>query len=526
METFNKKIKDLGDLIEKYHKLIFWLIFILALILNTYKLGKIPEGVNCDEAGMTIDANDIANYGTDRFLNHNPVYLTNYGDGQSVLYAYLTAILIKIFGTYNLVIIRIPALILSMIEVVVCYLLVKEFKSKKMALCFMLMVTISPWHIMKSRWALDCNLFSPMQLISVYALIKAIKAENKKILRYVIAGLLFGITLYSYAISYIAIPIFLLIMLIYLSRKKLVKTKEIIVFAIPLIIFAIPLILVQMVQKGWINEIHSFITIPKLFRYRIGELDITKFWSNWGTLKYGLFCDSLPFNSINGFGTLYYLGTILMIYGIIVTTMNLKQILRDSKLNLDAIMLFLFISNIVIACLIEINTGRINGIFIYAIYFEIVSLKFMFNYFKPGFLILLILYYIMFISFSVNYFVINQKKYVYTFSNGATEAFEYINSKYPNKKIYGEMIRYTFDLYANPISPTEFNKSVVYNKGKTGVLGYNNYICIGPISRENTIDQDAIYITVDRATIEELKNKYCFKEKIFGYTHVLAKELE
>ena len=72
-------------------------------------------------------------------------------------------------------------------------------------------------------------------------------------------------------------------------------------------------------------------------------------------------------------------------------------------------MLFLFISNIVIACLIEINTGRINGIFIYAIYFEIVSLKFMFNYFKPGFLILLILYYIMFISFSVNYFVINQK---------------------------------------------------------------------------------------------------------------------
>ena len=149
-----------------------------------------------------------------------------------------------------MIIIRIPALILSMIEVVVCYLLVKEFKSKKMALLFMLMVTISPWHIMKSRWALDCNLFSPMQLISVYALIKAIKAEDKKTLKYVIAGLLFGVTLYSYAISYIAIPIFLLIMLSYSIKKKLVKTKEIIVFTIPLIIFAIPLILVQMVQKG------------------------------------------------------------------------------------------------------------------------------------------------------------------------------------------------------------------------------------------------------------------------------------
>ena len=88
------------------------------------------------------------------------------------------------------------------------------------------------------------------------------------------------------------------------------------------------------------------------------------------------------------------------------------------------------------------------------------------------------------------------------------------------------MIRYTFDLYANPISPTEFNKSVVYNKGKTGVLGYNNYICIEPISRESTIDQDAIYITIYDEAIERLKNEYGFKEKIFGYTHVLAKELE
>ena len=26
MEIFNKKIKEIGDLIEKYHKLIFWLI--------------------------------------------------------------------------------------------------------------------------------------------------------------------------------------------------------------------------------------------------------------------------------------------------------------------------------------------------------------------------------------------------------------------------------------------------------------------------------------------------------------------
>ena len=191
-------------------------------------------------------------------------------------------------------------------------------------------------------------------------------------------------------------------------------------------------------------------------------------------------------------------------------------------------MLFLFISNIAIACLTEINTNKINGIFIYATYFEIVSLKFMFNYFKLGFFILLILYYILFIMFTVNYFyfVADQKNYVHTFSNGATEAFEYVNSKYPDKMIYGEGILYTFDLYTNPISPTEFNKNIVYEKGHTGVLGYNNYLRISPISKESKIDQDAIYITIYNKTIEKLKNEYDFKEKIFGYTHVLAKELE
>ena len=132
----------------------------------------------------------------------------------------------------------------------------------------------------------------------------------------------------------------------------------------------------------------------------------------------------------------------------------------------------------------------------------------------------------MFISFSVDFFVNYQKIYVPTFSNGATEAFEYINSKYPNKKIYGEGIEYTYDLYTNPISPTELNKSIVYEKGHTGVLGYNNYLRTARISRESTIDQDAIYLTIYNETIERLKNEYGFKEKIFGYTHVLAKELE
>ena len=49
------------------------------------------------------------------------------------MYAYFASLFIKIFGTYNTLIVRIPALIFSVIEVIVAYLLIKEFKSKDYA---------------------------------------------------------------------------------------------------------------------------------------------------------------------------------------------------------------------------------------------------------------------------------------------------------------------------------------------------------------------------------------------------------
>ena len=67
------------------------------------------------------DAYCIANYGTDRYGNSNPVYMINYGGGQSALYTYLAAILIKVFG-YSLTVIRIPALVFSIIYLIFAFL--------------------------------------------------------------------------------------------------------------------------------------------------------------------------------------------------------------------------------------------------------------------------------------------------------------------------------------------------------------------------------------------------------------------
>ena len=59
--------------------------------------------------------------------------MINYGGGQSALYTYLAALLIKIFG-FSLTVIRLPALIFSILYMVFGFLLTKDLKNKKLAI--------------------------------------------------------------------------------------------------------------------------------------------------------------------------------------------------------------------------------------------------------------------------------------------------------------------------------------------------------------------------------------------------------
>ena len=229
---------------EKIYYIILIIIFLVGIISRAIKFGELPKGLNVDEAGILYDAYCIADYGTDRFNNAYPVYMINFGGGQSALYTYIAAILFKIFGI-SLTVVKIPALVFSILFMIFGFLITKDFKNKKLAILVEFLIVIAPWHFMQSRWALDCNLMSSMLLMSIYTLIKA----KSKIL-YFISGVLFGISLYTYALSYIVIPIILLLLLGYMLYIKKIKLFDIIVFGIPLAIIATPLILYILVNIG------------------------------------------------------------------------------------------------------------------------------------------------------------------------------------------------------------------------------------------------------------------------------------
>ena len=134
-------------IINNKAKLIFCIILAIAIFTRLYKIDTIPHGINVDEAGMAYDAYCLANYGTDRYLNHNPVYLINFGGGQSAMYAYIASAFIKIFG-FSIITIRFPAFFLGIIAIVLSYFMVKDKLGEKFALGFMLLITICPRHKM------------------------------------------------------------------------------------------------------------------------------------------------------------------------------------------------------------------------------------------------------------------------------------------------------------------------------------------------------------------------------------------
>ena len=209
---------------EFIYNFLVIVLFCLSGFLMLYKLGDIPKGIHVDEAGSYYDALCLVRYGVDRFLYHNPVYFINYGGGMNALYTYLATISFRLFGN-SIWSFRLVAVFVSFISYICYYKMVRIYKSRTFSIFVLLFLTILPVYIMKSRWGLESYLLNPMIIISLYFYFIAI--EKKKNIWFLVCGILFGISLYTYAISYLIIPLFLVISVIYLIMKKEINISNV-----------------------------------------------------------------------------------------------------------------------------------------------------------------------------------------------------------------------------------------------------------------------------------------------------------
>lgn len=332
-EISNKK-KTLNyeiSISDNMYNIIFGVAILVALFIRIYKFGSVPGGFNQDGAMAAVDAKALADYGTDRYGMRFPVHLTAWGYGQmSALLSYLMALFIKLFGLSPITA-RLPQLIMSVAGMVCLCLFVKDVFGKKAALVAAIFVAINPWHILQSRWALDCNLYPHFFIIGVYLLNKGL---SKRVYIY-LSMASFGLCMYCYGISIYTMPLFLAAACIYLLVSKRITVKDMLICAGVYLLIAWPFILTMAINFFKLDTIETpLFTIP-YFANSVRSSDILFFSDNIGEQLIAnikslvnttlLQKKDLPWNDVENFGTMYLFTMPFAIIGLVFLIKNYNK---------------------------------------------------------------------------------------------------------------------------------------------------------------------------------------------------------
>lgn len=401
---------------SKRENIIFWIIVIIGIIVRIYRFPLALQEMNSDEIMTALNAESIANTGKELGGISFPVYLQGWG-GQSVTLLYLMAFTIKLLGT-SLFAVRLPMLIISIISIFVFYDLIKKITgNKNIALIGLALISISPWHILQSIWALDCNMFPHFLLFAMDLFYTGIK-KQKNILLY-ISMLFFAISLYCYGVAIYFVPLFLLIMAIYLLKNKNITIKPLIICIGIFLIVSMPII--TMFAINVLNIQHSiklgYITIPyyeNLSRTKdmifFSPNKIEQLFKNINSTIKVIFLqnDGAEWNAPKLFGTIYKITIIFSIIGLFKIIKTMKN---QKNITSFILIIWLCISLLTGVVINQSNINRLNSIWyvliilgsigIHYIY-EIIKYKIIYKY---SILILYIIIFILFISYFYGYYL-------------------------------------------------------------------------------------------------------------------------
>ncbi len=504
-----EKKSNLDDFFNQHDKKI-WIIFAIVFFISiVYKFGELPTYLGVDEAGGAYDAMNIARYGVDRYLNSFPVYLINFGGGQSVLYCYLTAICIKLFGA-NIISYRLPMLVVYFIAMISSYLFVSKCKDKKTALLFTFCILTCPWNVVNTRQALDCNLYAGMFMLDLFLMNIA-----RKNYQYILAGISVGITLYTYSLSWISLPIFLLVWCIYMLYLKKLTWKHLVLFALPITLLAAPLIYFLLVNYNIVPETQiGIFTIPKLYEFRANEIAISNIW-NYGldSLKTIFLCQN----------TVYPLYLFLFLIGYFFSVIQAIKSIRKKEYHINAVMVIAFSTILLGSLLSHITTpNKANVLYFPILYFVSIAILKLFEKTKILFILTIFIICILFIHFEYQYYT-NDAYHISSIVYEDNSFYEVTkkleeNEQTKNKQKHVITIKsclYIYQLLVNEISPYEYQNSFtqeIYGPSIfiTQVQNYHYYhyrIHRTKFLQEALQEKDAIFIISDvLTTLLEDKN--------------------
>lgn len=354
-----------GMSMSRHTYMLFFVASVLvAFAVRIYQFGSVPGGFNQDGAMAAVDAKALASYGTDRYGMHFPVHLTAWGYGQmSALLSYLIIPFIKLFGFYP-VALRMPQLLVSIAGLICLYLFISDAFDKNMALVVLMFAAINPWHILQSRWILDCNLYPHFFVIGIYFLYKGL---GKRLYLF-LSMVFFGLCMYCYGVSIYTMPVFLVMACIYLLLTKKIKVMDALLCALVYLLVAGPFILVMMINFFQWDTIETPLFTLPYFPDSVRSNDILFFSENITSQLVQNFkslmnvtllqVKDLPWNDVENFGTMYLFSMPFALLGIVAFFKRYRN-------KPGAVFAFFFLLTGVLCGILTngVNVNRINIVY-------------------------------------------------------------------------------------------------------------------------------------------------------------------
>lgn len=400
---------------EGAHPRLYWVLFTVAILVATglrvYQFGGVPAGFNQDGAMAAVDAKALSDYGTDRFGMKFPVQFTAWGYGQmSVLLSYAMVPFIKVFGL-TAITARLPMLFASLLGLVALFFLIKDLAGRRAALVLLFFAAINPWHIMQSRWALDCNMFPHMLLIGLFLLNRMNRSPG-----YLYASMIFfALCMYSYGIAFVTIPLFLLATLVFLLFKRMASWRQLLIASAVYIGLSWPVWLVMVINTLKLSTVQTPFFTAAFFENSVRSKDLLffadDFWSqlliNVQSLLNVVFLQrpDLPWNALDNYGTIYLCSMPFVWVGLLWSIKEIMTSANKQKQFAYSILMFGFLTGIWAGLVVaSVNVNRINIIFYVMIILGGLGIYQTIRWFRCSKYLIAVLYAILLVQFSSHYF--------------------------------------------------------------------------------------------------------------------------
>lgn len=499
------------------YKVLLFLVLAAGFAVRLVYTGSFPANgtVNQDEAYNAYDAWSLLHYGVDSSGYTGAIYSAAWGSGQSIMATLCEMPFIALFGL-NSFAVRLPREILGCFGIIAFYFLCKELRGRRAALIGATVISIMPWHIMMCRWGLDANYLPEFLLFAVLFLFKGLDHSAFLIL----SALFFGLSLYCYVLSWLLIPVFLLICAVFLFVTGQLHFDKNLIFGFFLLVcLAAPLLLFVAVNLNWIAPFRiGFLTIPRLTRFRSNEFiagfkpvlrniarNIQMLWQQSDTRL----SDVSPV-----YGIFYSFGWLFVLIGM---GASLYEMIALKEHQRDFVIWCMLLCGLGYSVFIEVLFYRINIIFFPLTYFFTLGVDRMVHLFSRRVLVpIAVLFSVSFLGFMSYYVTEYDDALAKGWNDGIGDAVRYaVSSEKDDTTIHViSDIKYSLLLYYAQVPTDEYLRTAQFtywdDLSSKMAVSFCEFDNAGKLTDENRIHgKNDIYIAYngDREAMDFMKSE-------------------